>query len=194
MKNRIIAALIIAAAGCTGAGESGTAKDDASRPAVVQTPAVVLPSDTAKPDTTEALQQRVNQAGHLMSTGYAAISAGMSFGDAKLAGSAFDSTAGFEAPGLKSVGSERIGAAIAAMGRRAGVKELKRGSMGLRFLPDSMVADSGIYTIVAQREGQPATQESGAYATTWRIKPSGAEWLIVRDRLYPAKPVKRPAR
>jgi hypothetical protein len=193
MKNRIIALLSLLTAACVGKGET-VATGDASKPAVVQTPAVVLPSDTAAPDTSEALQQRTNMAGHLMSTGYQSISAGMSFADAKLAASTFDGAATLEAPGLKSVGAPQIGAALAGMGRTKGVKELRRGSFKINFLPDSIVADSGLYTIVSQREGQPATRETGAYATRWRIMPSGSAWLILSDRLYPAKPDNRPVR
>jgi hypothetical protein len=193
MKNRIIAVLIVASAGCAGNGEPG-ATSDQSKPAVVQTPAVILPSDTAKPDTSAALGQRTSQASHLMAIGYGFVSTGMVFMDAKVAGSVFEPTATFITPELRATGSEPIGRALAGLGRRMGVKEMKRGTLGMRFLPDSVVADSGIYTIVAQREGQAATRQSGAYATMWRMKPLGTDWLIMQDRLYPPKPDKKTAR
>jgi hypothetical protein len=177
----------IVAAACGGSQERSAAADP-SKAAVVQAPPVILPADTAKPDTSQSLRDRSMSAQSQFSTGYALMTAGMILGDRQLLTSIMHSSIMFVTPVGKSTGVNAAVNSAIVLAQRMSLKDLTRQPGVIGFLADSVVTDSGTYTMTIQRPGMPAAAETGPYATSWRIAPLGEDWKILSDHLYVSKP------
>jgi hypothetical protein len=187
MQRRATLLGVVALVAC--GGNEAKPKDDPNARAVVGAPPVVLPSDTAKPDTTAALAARQEEARQRFVQAYAFISGMMVLGDAKALLPLYASGARLTTPTDGVEGADRVAPAMVTLGRRLGLKDLRRASRSITFHPGNIVADSGYYVIVTQRGEGAEKTEQGIYATQWRMLPVGQEWQIVSDRIYAPGPL-----
>ena len=157
---------------------------DPNAPAVVQLPPVILPSDTAKPDTTERVRQRLAEATSALGQNYAVLGTAIVFGDRRMIASQYAPDAVLRMPGATHTGSVAIANTLAALGPPKSLKEFKRTSQGTR-IADSTVADSGDFVAISKRAGADSLVERGTYVTTWRIHPPPMTWVIKTDELRP---------
>ena len=164
-------------------GPKHTAQADA--PAVVKLPPPLLPSDTARPDTIEAHNQKMREAGATLERNYAVLGAAMVFGDRRMVASMYAPSATLETPDSTYRGSTAIAYALTALGPPKSLRAFNRRSLALRVV-DSTVIDSGMYAAVSVRQGADSTVERGSYMAQWRIHPAPMEWMLSSDRLFRA--------
>lgn len=177
----------IALSAACGADPKPAATDDASKPAVVVGPPTIIPSDTA--DTTNLTKDRVEIARKTLARFYSLQGGAIALRDPELARGLYNYESTFTTPFITVRGPDLIVDELVGMGRRLGVRTVRRGMIVTTFLKDSVVADSGFYEFTLQRTGEPVTTERGRYAARWRMVSGEKPWLILSDRLYPASKV-----
>jgi hypothetical protein len=165
---------------------SHASADDPNRPAVIRLPPPILPSDTAKPDTTEQTQARIAFARNVLIQGYAVISASLAFRDPALLREVYSPDAVLQTPDSTYRGLAAVSAGLAALARGASITELRRSPDRILMGPDSTVLDSGTYVIVSKREGGPEREQRGRYGATWRMLAPPMAWALKSDRLHKA--------
>lgn len=166
-------------------------KKDPNMPAVVQGPKIVLPSDTAHPDTMQDHKDRMAVLARQVQEPYALIGAAIGFSDTRLFGSIFAPDAVFIFGDSTYTGVEHITKALIDMGRRSGLTEVNRVSRAFNGEGDSIYVDSGDYLMRAQRPGGAKREEGGTYVSTWRHLGPPAGWVLRRDEIRPFPPAKK---
>lgn len=166
------------------------AKTDPNRPAVVQAPPVVLPSDTAKPDTMPAYRERMEAAQRELATDYAMISATAILQDARTLAGEYAPDAVLKLGGSTYTGQAQVVNALIEFMRRSSVKDLQRRSYSLNAV-DSVYTDSGVYAMLSQRTGGAPVEERGTYVSVWRLRSGTPRWELRRDEIMPAAPAKK---
>jgi hypothetical protein len=181
VKKLLFVAFALAAA-CNGKSDAPASAD---RPAVVQAPPVILPSDTAKPDTTAQHLEKMASLMRELSQPYALISAGIIFGDRRMVTSFYAPQAEVTIADSTYKGVTDVANALVAFGRRSGMTEWNRAPWRLTGKPDSIYIDSGYYVMTAQRPGGPKHQERGTYVATWRHIGGPDPWVLLKDHIVP---------
>ncbi len=161
-------------------------KIDPNLPAVVNLPASILPSDTAKqpvvlPDwaTDNALRA------HAMKN-FALLEATLVFGDLSTARSNYHPQAELVLADSTVRGAQNIAVALVDFARKRSMSEFKRTTTAIHAnWTDSTAIDSGKYQILTKRAGGSALVETGRFVTLWRLHTPPTEWSIVRDELKP---------
>jgi hypothetical protein len=171
-----------------GGEKSGTAKNP-DKPAVVVAPPIVLPSDTARPDTTAETQQKLDKAGRELNAEYALLGAAAVFGDLPTVATFYANDATLWLGDSTYVGKTRISTALATFMKRASVKEIVRRSVKMT-VSDSVYADSGIYGMLSQRPGGNRVDERGTFVTEWVFGGSPKRWTIRKDDIRKPAPQK----
>lgn len=185
-----LAAGTLAVAGCK-ARDSDSAAADPSRPAVVKAPPVVLPSDTAKPDTMPDHIQRMADLSRQLAEPYALIAFGAVNADRRLLTSFYGPEAVFALGDSTYKGMTAVVDALIDMGRRTGLADWSRQSWILTGHPDSIYVDSGAYVMQARRPGGTARESRGTYVATWRHLGGPTPWVLLRDELKPGGRLRR---
>jgi len=188
-RTRMSMVCLAAIAACT--SQDDARKVDPNIPAVVQAPPIILPSDTAKPDTMPAYQARMKSARIELLPEYGFITAGAAFGDYGMLASIYSPDATLSVGDSTYVGGTRIAAALVDFFRRYSVSDLTR-QPGTVNAVDSVYTDSGRYEIVSKRGIQPAVTERGGYVAKWRLLPRDPRWSLLSDEFTPDSPAKKP--
>ena len=165
--------------------------DDPNKPAVVKGPPVVLPSDTAKVDSTQLTKDRIEVARSQTRGQYALLVAAAGFGDRRTVAGIYAPEMVLKTPDSVYNGQAAAVAAIISLVHRNSIIEIRRVSEVMRLLPNDVVADSGSYVMVGRRDGGTGIVERGVYSATWKRQENGAKWTMLSDRLIPgtnAKP------
>lgn len=163
-----------------------SARSDPGAPAVVEGRRVVLPGDTAKKisaNSAPAPSVTLEEARRRTSIDFAVLGSAITFGDGRMVAATYASDALLTTPDSVLRGAAQIAAALVTLGRDKSLRNFQRRSTFTRVL-DSTVVDSGLYSIVTKRTSADSVLESGRYATTWRVRPSPDNWVILKDRLY----------
>lgn len=185
----LVGSLVVGAIGC---GKPRDAvRDDPNRPAVVQAPPVVLPSDTAKPDTMMNHRERMSQLSRELLEPYATISAGIVFRDRRLLTGVYAPLAELTLDDSLYKGTTNIADALIAMGQRSGLTDWQRHSRVLSSHVDSIYVDSGYYAMRAARPGGVKREETGSYVSTWRHLGGPTPWVLLKDQIKAAAPAKK---
>jgi hypothetical protein len=158
---------------------------DPNTPAVVRVPPPVLPSDTARKPVETKTVVSWEEARTTVSRDYAMLGAALAFSDPKLLLSSYSPTAVLTTPNGTFTGSDAILKEYRGFGMDGSVKAFNRQSQVLKVV-DSTVVDSGVYTFVRKRDRGDSTVTRGTYATVWQIVPPPKDWVMTKDRLYPA--------
>lgn len=174
----------LAAAACGKAG-SGSPANDPERPAVVKAPPIVLPSDTAHPDTMPAHRERMEELKHQINEWHGFAGSMAVFGDRKALVSFYAPDATVRIDGTTFSGAQQVANGIVDLARRSAMREFLRAPRTVNAT-DSVAVDSGVYGILSQRDGGPKREERGTYVTTWkRTGDPQQPWVILHDVLTP---------
>ena len=168
-----------------------SAAADPARPAVVKAPPIILPSDTAKPDTMMNHIQRMADLSRQLAEPYALIAFGAVNADRRLLASFYAPEAVFSLGDSTYRGMTAVVNAVVDMGRRTGLADWNRQSWRLTGHPDSIYVDSGTYVMQARRSGGPARASHGIYVATWRHLGGPTPWVLLRDELKPGRTLVR---
>lgn len=161
-------------------------KIDPNLPAVVNLPAPILPSDTAKqpvvlPDWAQDDALRA----HAMKN-FALLEATLVFGDLSTARSNYHPQAELTLADSTVRGAQNIAVALVDFAKTRSMSEFKRTTAAIHAnWADSTAIDSGKYQILTKRAGGSALVETGRFVTVWRLHAPPTEWSIVRDELKP---------
>lgn len=164
--------------------------DDPNRPAVVQAPPIILPHDTATPDTMPAYRDRMAAALAELMPEYSFLAAMAVFGDRMAVAAMHAPDAVVQLGDSTFHGPVAVADARIAYFRRSSVKEMVRQSVALNAI-DSTYRDSGVYLMVSHRPGASPVEQRGTYVTTWIRRPSDPKWVVRRDHLMPDVPKRR---
>lgn len=190
-RRAVIAGAILAAlaGACTGS-DANKSRNPGDRPAVVTAAPPSLPMDTAKPDTSGITADRVIAARQEMYSGYALLALAARGQDGKMLRQVFAPDIVLKTPDSTFTGLLDVGVETVDWVHRNRITEFARRSVYTAILKDSMVLDSGTYTITGGRGKVDAiVVEKGRYGATWRIHPLPMTWALKSDRLYPTGPV-----
>jgi hypothetical protein len=185
-----ITALALGALGPVGCKARDSAADP-SRPAVVKAPPVILPSDTAKPDTMASHMERMARLSRELAEPYALIAFGAVNGDRRLLSTIYAPDAVFVLGDSAHRGLASVVDAVIAVGRQTGLADWTRQSRVLTGHSDSTYVDSGFYVMRARRQGGPSRESRGTYVATWRHLGGPTPWVLLRDELKPGGKAKR---
>lgn len=177
----VVAALVVVAA-CGGVAEKS--KDDPNRPAIVEAPPIVLPSDTAKVDTMPAFRERVAQLTTELAREYAILGTAMVLDDRRMIAAPYADDAILTIGDSSYTGKTAIAFALSALARRNSLKDMTRTTRAIATL-DSTVVDSGSYIMSGQRTGGALEQSTGSYIAVW-LHHSDNRWVLRRDSITPA--------
>lgn len=158
---------------------------DPNTPAVVKLPPLILPSDTATPDTMDSHREKMNAVRSVLVRGYAVLGAATVFGDRRMLATQFAPDAVLVTSDSSYKGSIAIADALAALGTSKSLREFNHSSRGFR-IADSIVVDSGTYTLISKRTGADSLVERGVYVTSWRMHAPPLSWMIKKEELRPA--------
>ena len=172
----------VAISACAG---KDAASSDPSRPAVVKAPQVILPSDTAKPDTMPEHRARSTALSSELSVQYATLSASMIMGDRRTLTSFYSPQAQLRFHDSTSSGVTAVANRLIDVARRSGLTTWVRQSRVLTGHPDSIYVDSGIYVMQAKRPGGPGRVDRGTYVSEWRHLGGPVPWVLRRDEISP---------
>lgn len=190
-RGMALSILCIFVSACSGSrADSRAPAKDPGAPAVVQVPAVVLPSDTIKKDSTPDARSALEAAKRSIAGDFAVLGAAIAFGDRRMIATTYAPDAEVITPEKTYTGSMAIASGLGRLGPSNSLAEFRRRSLAMRIV-DSTVVDSGVYIVLTKRVGADSVFERGRYATTWRIHAPPLNWLITRDHFYresPAKP------
>ena len=188
-RGMALAVLCCSASACNGKAKQSNPGDPGA-PAVVKLPPLVLPSDTAKPDTMQAHADKVSMARTTLAQNYALLGAAMVFGDRRTIASMYAPEATLTTPDSSYRGPAGIANALAALGPPKSLRRFERTSLASR-IADSTVVDSGTYVAVSARTGADSVTERGSYLARWRVHPPPMYWALTSDRLFhPTKKAK----
>lgn len=176
-----------AVAACTGKPKAPDPSDP-NAPAVVKVPKVVLPSDTAKPDTMPAYIDRRETVRRTIPAEYAVLAAAITVADRETITSFYTSNATMRLGKSEVPGPQEIARVLADFGTRNSVKELNRTSRLLEGRNGAFV-DSGEFVVIAQRTGGQRRVSQGTYRTEWIFDPVTSHWRVRRDELSDLTPV-----
>lgn len=184
---RGMALSVVALIGVTACGKPGASANasDPNAAAVVKVPPIVFPSDTARKPVRVDSAATWEEARSTVSRDYAVLGAAFTYKDPKLLLSSYSTTAELTTPNGTFSGHEAILKEYRSFGMDGSVKAFMRQSQVLKVV-DSTVLDSGIYTFVRKRNATDSTVTRGTYATAWQIVAPPKDWVITKDRLYPA--------
>ncbi|HVZ49639.1 MAG TPA: hypothetical protein VG916_12720 [Gemmatimonadaceae bacterium] len=186
-----IGVVMAGAVACGGGAREDTRPADPARPAIVKAPPVVLPSDTAKPDTMEAHRLRMGALTPQILNTYTIVTGGMAFRNPRLLASVYAPNAELVLGDSTYRGSKAIADGLIAMGRRISVSDWGRQSRVLSSLPDSIYVDSGTYVLRGAGPGNSPREEFGNYVARWRHVGGPAPWVLLRDEIKPFPPSKK---
>ncbi len=164
---------------------------DPARPAVVKAPRVVLPSDTAKPDTMADHRQRMSELSRQLLEPYAAITAGIVYRDRRLLTGIYAPLAELTLGDSTYKGISGVADGLVGMGQRSGLTDWQRQSRVLSSHADSIYVDSGYYVMRSARAGGATHEEKGTYVSTWRHLGGPTPWVLLRDEITPGPARKR---
>lgn len=184
--------LLVVGAACGPRGDLSQA--DPNRPAVVKAPALILPSDTMKPDTMTPHRERMELVSRELLGQYGLVAFSLVNADRRLLASIYDTSIVLAIGDSTWRGRLPVISALTQLARSISMKEFSRASHHVESIGDTYL-DSGSYVIVAQRAGAKVAQQSGTYVSRWRLQPNAdVRWVLLEDRLSPpslAPPTKR---
>lgn len=168
-----------------------TSNTDPNKPAVIQVPPVILPSDTATPDTMPAYMEKIASAKSEIMPEYSLITAAAVLGDQRTLATQLAPDVVIKMAGVTLTGRDPAVAGLVEFARRNSLREILRQSHVLNAI-GSTFTDSGAYLMVAQRGIAKPVEQRGTYVSVWR-QGSGSEpkWQMVRDELTPDAPAKK---
>lgn len=188
-RTAISMAWLTALAACTNPDDAR--KTDPNLPAVVQAPPIILPSDTARPDTMPEYRERMEAAQRELIPQYAVIGAAGVFGDRRMLASIYAPSATLRLGDSTYSGGTPVVTALADFFRRSAITDMVRQSESTNAV-DSVYTDSGSYLMVSKRPGTAESHERGRYVAKWRLLPRDPRWSLLSDELTPDPPAKRP--
>lgn len=150
-------------------------------PAVIQVPPPVLPSDThhvvpaPAPSTPKEMLQ-------VLGSNYAILGLAIVSGDRRMIGATYAPDAELTTPDTTLHGAVAIAQSMGQMGPRNSLREFRRTPRATN-VQDSTVTDSGAYVILSKRAGADSLVERGTYATVWRARAGGKNWVILTDHI-----------
>lgn len=192
---RVLALTLFAAAFGSKAAPAKDPHAPATEPAVVAVP-TTLPVDTmqaalgTKPKPTvvptdgTARQVAASQV-------YSLAAATMVFKDSKMLGQLYMPDATLMLPDSTARGLVAVVRAWSAFATTQSLSDFQRVSQGTRVVDDSTVADSGTYVMTFKRTPKDSVIQRGRYATTFRVRPGASGWLLLSERITPAKGSKK---
>lgn len=178
--------LCLAISAC-GKPDTRAAAADPNAPAVIKAPPPIIPSDTIKPVVPPVVPEDVARL--TVTRNYSFVGAGMVNHDFRLLAAFYSPDAEFTTPRGRVRGKSAIVQEYRNLAMDGSVQDFQRLSNVLKLV-DSTVVDSGQYIVVRKKSRSETAQETGAYASVWRIHPPPMDWVMFRDRLYPPKPMK----
>lgn len=190
MPTRIRAAVVVVAlvvvalavAACTGSADAE--KADPNRPAVVQVPPPILPSDTAQPDTMPEHLQRMADAKAELSPLYSMMAAMAIMGDRRTLSTDLAPDVVIRLGDSTYTGRVAATNALVAFMRRASISDMGRSSRVLSAV-GSVYTDSGEYGMLSRREGGTPVEQRGNYVSVWTRYAMPQRWELQRDELIP---------
>lgn len=178
------AVALLALVGVAAACGAEQAKNDPNRPAVVEAPPIVLPSDTAKVDSMPAFRERVAQLTAELAREYALLGAAMVLDDRRMIAAPYADGAILTIGDSSYTGKTAISFALADFARRNSLKDMTRTTRAIATV-DSTVVDSGSYIVRGQRPGGALEQSTGRYIAVW-LHHADNQWVLRRDSIMPA--------
>lgn len=179
---------LVTLAACTNADDAR--KVDPNLPAVVHGPPIILPSDTARPDTMPEYRERMEAAQRELIPQYSVLGAAAVFGDRRMLASIYSPGATLRLSDSTYTGGTSVVTALADFFRRSAITDMVRQSNATNAV-DSIYTDSGSYLLVSKRAGAAESLERGQYVAKWRLLPRDPRWLLLSDELTPDSPTKR---
>jgi len=188
-RTAVSMAWLTALAACTKPEDAR--KTDPNLPAIVQAPPIILPSDTARPDTMPEYRDRMEAARPELMREYSVMAAAAVFGDRPMLSSIYSPAVTLRLGDSTHTGRAAATVAVINFFQRSGIVELIRQSDTLNAI-DSVYTDSGNYLMVAKRPGAAESHERGRYVAKWRLMPRGPRWSLLSDELTPDPATKKP--
>ena len=111
-------------------------------------PSVVLPSDTAHPDTMPAYRERMEDLKRRVSEWHGFVGAMVVFGDRKVLLSYYAPSATVRIADTTLTGAQQIANGLVDLGRRTSIREFLRAPYRVHAT-DSVAVDSGAYLIIS---------------------------------------------
>jgi hypothetical protein len=185
--------IAVFATACSTAKDSAElAKSDPNRPAVIQAPPIILPSDTAKPDTMPAYRAKMEAASSELLAEYSVMAAASVIGDRRTLGSALAPDAVVRLADTTFTGRDAIISGLMDFALRSSLRETLRQSRALNAI-GTTYTDSGTYIMISRRGIAKPVEQRGTYVATWKLlEGSNIKWQLVRDELTPdPAPTKR---
>jgi hypothetical protein len=185
-KAIVISAVAVMATACAEPkAVADASRADPNKPAVLQYPPVILPSDTAKPDTMPEYMEKIARAKSEILPEYSLITAASVMGDRRTLGAELADDVVIKMAGVTLSGRDSAVAGLVLFARRNSLREILRQSHSLNAI-GTTYTDSGAYLMVAQRGVAKPVEQRGTYVTVWR-RGSGTEpkWQMVSDELTP---------
>ncbi|MDA1080568.1 MAG: hypothetical protein O2973_02655 [Gemmatimonadetes bacterium] len=162
-------------------------KVDPNLPAVVQGPPIIIPSDTARPDTMPDYRQRMSDAARELIPQYSVLGAAAVFGDRRMLVSIYSPGAMLRLGDSTFTGGVRAAAALVDLFRRSSVNEMVRQSRSTNAI-DSVYTDSGAYLMASKRGGGETALERGTFVSKWRKLAKDPGWALEYDEITPDPP------
>jgi hypothetical protein len=184
IRRAMVPAMLCALVASCGRKAEPAKASDPNTPAVVKLPPLILPSDTAKPDTMQSHREKMNAALSVLVREYAVLGAATVFGDRRMIETQFAPDAVLVTSDSSYKGSVAIANALAALATSKSLREFNHSSRGFR-IADSIVVDSGTYTLISKRAGADSLLERGVYVASWRMHAPPLTWVIRKEELRP---------
>ncbi len=187
-----LCAVALLGAGCSTPKDAAeAAKADPNKPAVIQAPPIILPSDTAKPDTMPAYRARMDEAVSDHRAEYSVMGAASALGDRRTLSSMFAADAVVRLGDTTFTGRDAIVTGLVDFALRTSLREAHRFSRTLNAI-GTTYTDSGTYVLISRRGIAKPTEQRGTYVTVWnRTDGAALRWQIMRDELTPDAPAKK---
>ncbi|MBM4194076.1 MAG: hypothetical protein FJ202_06825 [Gemmatimonadetes bacterium] len=165
---------------------ASNAKSNPDRPAVVQAPPIILPHDTAKPDTMPDYRARMAAFELELMREYSVMGAAMIIGDRKMLASMLDPNATLQLDQTTHRGFAAVTAALVDFARTNALQDFGRASR-VRNEAKGVVTDSGWYRVIGKRAGGEVRTDTGTYVAVWNRRDNPVAWTLVSDVLTPPK-------
>lgn len=129
--------------------------------------------------------------GMAISQGYALVTAMMANEDVRMLSQLYATNAVLTMPESTVIGSLAVARHLVALAKTKSLTEFERESQGVQILDDSTLIDSGTYRIKLQRSPKDSALENGRYSAKWRARRNIDDWIILEDRIVPARTTKK---